>query len=138
MKIEGVSSSQAAALRKANGIAAPGFALPTAETGAAHASQTTSASSAMMNIGSLLALQTVDSIEERRRRATRRATTLLDILDDVRLSTLTGTVSRNQFANLAQTLRERAEEVEDPKLEAILQEVELRAEVELAKLERAL
>jgi hypothetical protein len=86
----------------------------------------------------LLALQTVDSIEERRRRATRRATTLLDILDDVRLSTLTGTVSRNQFANLAQTLRERAEEVEDPKLEAILQEVELRAEVELAKLERAL
>lgn len=138
MKVEGVSSSQAAALRRANGIATPGFALPSESVGAAGVPRAASATSAMMDIGSLLALQTVDSIDERRRRMARRANNLLDILDDVRVATLSGNVTRGQLANLAQTLREKSEEVEDPKLDAILQEVELRAEVELAKLERAL
>lgn len=138
MKVEGVSSTQAAALRRANGVAAPGFALPIGDGNAVQATRAAAATSAMMDIGSLLALQTIDSIEERRRRATRRANTLLDILDDVRVATLSGNVTRNQLANLAQTLRENSEDVEDPKLDAILQEVELRAEVELAKLEKSL
>ncbi|KAF0111545.1 MAG: flagellar assembly regulator FliX class II [Hyphomonadaceae bacterium] len=94
MKVEGVSSNQAAALRRANGVAAPGFALPIGDGNAVQATRAAAATSAMMDIGSLLALQTIDSIEERRRRATRRANTLLDILDDVRVATLSGNVTR--------------------------------------------
>lgn len=138
MKVEGLSSSQAAALRRANGLAAPGFNVPMGETQQAQATRAATAPATITNVGSLLALQGVETIDERRRRATRRANTLLDQLEDIKIATLSGNVSRNQLANLSQTLRERLDDVEDPALSAILEEVELRAEVELAKLERSL
>ena len=138
MKVEGLSSSQAAALRRANGLAAPGFNVPMGETQQAQATRAATAPATITNVGSLLALQGVETIDERRRRATRRANILLDQLEDIKIATLSGNVSRNQLANLSQTLRERLDDVEDPALSAILEEVELRAEVELAKLERSL
>lgn len=138
MKVEGLSSSQAAALRRANGMAAPGFNVPMGETQQAQYTRAATAPATITNVGSLLALQGVETIDERRRRATRRANTLLDQLEDIKIATLSGNVSRNQLANLSQTLRERLDDVEDPNLSAILEEVELRAEVELAKLERSL
>ena len=138
MKVEGLSSSQAAASRRANGLAAPGFNVPMGETQQAQATRAATAPATITNVGSLLALQGVETIDERRRRATRRANILLDQLEDIKIATLSGNVSRNQLANLSQTLRERLDDVEDPALSAILEEVELRAEVELAKLERSL
>jgi hypothetical protein len=92
----------------------------------------------LTNVGALLALQTQDDVTERRRRATQRSNTLLDQLDGIRISILGNGVSREQVAALSKTLREYRDQVDDPGLEAILDDVELRAEVELAKLERAL
>jgi hypothetical protein len=90
------------------------------------------------NVGALLALQGEDDVVERRRRATRRSSTLLDQLDEIRVAILGGGVSREQVARLSQTLREHRDGVDDPALNGLLDDVELRAEVELAKLERAL
>jgi hypothetical protein len=92
----------------------------------------------LTNIGALLALQSQDDVAERRRRAAKRSTTLLDQLDEIRIAILGGGVSRDQVSALAATLRDYRDQVDDPTLSAILDDVELRAEVELAKLERAL
>lgn len=142
MKIEATSSAaQAAAARRTSAAAAPGFALPAGPAApAAQAGQAApaTASAALASVGALLALQGEDGPLERRRRATRRADDLLGQLEDLRLATLSGTVSRAQAARLALTLRDRREDVDDPELRQLLDAVELRAEVELAKLDQAL
>jgi hypothetical protein len=139
MKVQGPSSTQAAQnARRAGGVVAPGFVLPSDGLGAASATGRTAPPTSLTNIGALLALQTGDDVTERRRRATQRSNTLLDQLDGIRISILGEGVSREQVSALSKTLKEYREEVDDPNLSAILDDVELRAEVELAKLERAL
>jgi hypothetical protein len=139
MKVQGPSSTQAAQnARRAGGVVAPGFVLPSEDLGGSAAVERTAPPSNLTNISALLALQTEDDITERRRRATRRSNTLLDQLDGIRLAILGQGVSREQVAALSDTLRQYRDDVDDPSLRAILDDVELRAEVELAKLERAL
>ncbi len=138
MKVQGPSSSQAAQNARRAGIVAPGFVLPNGGAASTGSTGHVAPPSSLTNIGALLALQTQDDVTERRQRAARRSNTLLDQLDGIRLSILVGGVSREQVAALSNTLREYRDQVDDPGLEAILDDVELRAEVELAKLERAL
>jgi hypothetical protein len=139
MKITGPSSvGSAGSARRGEGAAAPGFMLPQIDMRGPAASAPAAATAALSNIGALLALQGVEDPAERRRRATRRADDLLAQLDELRQSMLGPGVTRLQVARLAQTLREQRDAVDDPALEALLDDVELRAEVELAKLERAL
>ena len=138
MKIEGVSSSVAAQNRKAEKIAASGFAVPNQAAPKAGAAQTPIPSSAISSLDSLLALQAEDTPQERRRRAISRADSLLDQLDDLRVATLSGRVMHSQISKLSSSLRERLEGVDDEKLQSILDDIELRAEVELAKLEKSL
>lgn len=138
MKVQGPSSTQAAQNAKRAGIVAPGFVLPSGDLNATGAATRTQPPTHLANIGALLSLQSEDDVTERRRRATRRSNTLLDQLDGIRISILSGGVSRDQVAALSSTLREYRDQVDDPGLNAILDDVELRAEVELAKLERAL
>jgi 1-aminocyclopropane-1-carboxylate deaminase/D-cysteine desulfhydrase-like pyridoxal-dependent ACC family enzyme len=139
MKVQGPSSTQAALnARRAGGAVAPGFVLPSGGFATSNAATQTAPTASLTNLGALLALQTEDDISERRRRATKRSNTLLDQLDGIRISILGNGVSREQVAALSNTLREYRDQVDDPGLEAILDDVELRAEVELAKLERAL
>ena len=139
MKVQGPSTSTAAiGARRAYGAAAPGFVLPGSVQDTPIQTARTAPLNAMTDVGALLALQGQDDVEERRRRATRRSNDLLNQLDAIRIAILSGGVSRQQVATLAQTLREHRDAVDDPALNAILDDVELRAEVELAKLERAL
>jgi Class II flagellar assembly regulator len=139
MKVQGPSSTQAAVnAGRTRGAAAPGFVLPSDGMGATNSASRMAPPSNLTNIGALLALQTEDDVTERRRRATKRSNTLLDQLDAIRISILGNGVSREQVAALADTLREYRDQVDDPGLNSILDDVELRAEVELAKLERAL
>lgn len=138
MKVQGPSSSTAAASRGTRSVAAPGFSLPTPEVVGAQNSRGASATANIANLGALLAAQAIPDEGEKRRRATRRANSLLDSLDDVRLATLNGTVSKSHLATLSQSLREQSDKIDDIGLQEILEEIELRAEVELAKLEMAL
>jgi hypothetical protein len=137
MKVQGPSSSTAAVgVKRTGGVIAPGFVLPSDEAEAAAPVARAAATANISNIGALLALQGEDDVTERRRRATRRSNSLLDQLDGIRVAILSDGVSREQVARLANTLREYRDNVDDPALNAILDDVELRAEVELAKLER--
>ncbi len=61
---------------------------------------------------------------------------LLDHLDAIRLEILSGAISKEKLANLAQMLRQKRQTCDDPRLNAIIDEIELRVEVEVAKLTR--
>jgi hypothetical protein len=58
---------------------------------------------------------------------------MLDILDDMKIGLLAGTISESELARLMRTVEDHRDEIPDPDLEGILDEIELRARVELAK-----
>ncbi len=88
---------------------------------------------AVGSVEALLALQGAGDEAGARRQATERAFTLLDVLDDLKIALLEGGVPRAKLVRLMDTLKSRREQVSDPRLEAMLDEVETRAAVELAK-----
>jgi hypothetical protein len=90
----------------------------------------------LSGVSTILALQGApDSTERRaRQRAVQRGDAILDDLEQIRLGLLLGSIPRARLEQLAQLVRARREQVDDPRLMAILDEIELRAAVELAKL----
>ncbi len=97
----------------------------------------------VLNVGGILAAQSAEEgtgtpdYSERKRRAQRGAD-ILDRLEDVRRGLLAGSIPKDQLANLAHSMREKRERGADPVISRLLDEIELRAEVELAKLSRRL
>jgi hypothetical protein len=90
-----------------------------------------------MGVEALLALQDVGGPLERKRRAVRRAGRILDVLDEIKVSLLEGGLSKTDLDRLRRAIRDERDSTEDPSLEAVLDEIELRAAVEVAKLEQA-
>ncbi len=62
---------------------------------------------------------------------------LLDMLDQLRDGLLAGTIPRATLSRLATAVSRRQEGFVDPRLQGVLDEIDLRARVELAKLEQA-
>jgi len=88
----------------------------------------------------IVATQTIEDAAARRARnmkAAKKGENLLDKLEKIRTALLCGTISNSSIIALSQALREKREPDIDPKLSTILDEIELRVEVELAKLETA-
>lgn len=85
----------------------------------------------------LLALQDVGGPLERRKRAVGRAGRILDVLDEVKLSLIDGDLSSASLDRLMRAVREERQNTDDGRLEGVLNEIETRAAVEIAKLERA-
>lgn len=95
-----------------------------------------SASNAIGSVDALLAAQSVEAAsDEERRQARARGDDILDRLDELRHGLLAGTLTRGQIVALANLVRSRRGSIVDPKLREILDEIELRAEVEIAKLD---
>jgi len=90
------------------------------------------------SVDSVLALQEVpDATDERSRgRARQYGEKLLEQLEALRLDLLAGVVPKDQLATLARTMRAERRKTDDPRLNDIIDEIELRAEVEIAKLTR--
>ena len=87
-------------------------------------------------VDGILALQEVPTATDGRTRGIKRGYSILDHLDDIRLGLLSGSISRKRMVDLGQEIKEARDTVIDPKLSAILNDIELRAAVELAKLEK--
>jgi hypothetical protein len=88
-------------------------------------------------VDALLALQDVGGPTERKRRAVGRASRILDVLDEMKAGLLSGDLAAGDLDRLRRAVREQRSATEDPKLEGVLDEIETRAAVELAKLEVA-
>ena len=113
-----------------------GFSVPDAEEAAASTSVArTSGVSSVGSVDALIALQEVEEPLARRRRAVARAGRLLDGLDQIKLALLDGAPAPEQLHRLASAVREQRIGSEDPGLQALLDQIETRAVVELAKLE---
>ena len=82
----------------------------------------------------LLALQEVPEAVHGRSRGVARGHDLLDRLDEVRHALLVGAIPRDRLVELRRRVRARKGDVGDPRLSAVLDEIDLRAAVELAKL----
>jgi hypothetical protein len=68
-------------------------------------------------------------------RSKKRAEDMLDRLDEIRLGLLAGNIPRERLEALDRLVQEQRLQVADPRLSEILDEIELRARVELAKLD---
>ncbi len=86
-------------------------------------------------VATLLALQSVGDAFGGRRRAVRRGRALLDQLDGLKVALLTGRLPAMALERL-RGLIAAPEAGDDPEVAEVLAEIELRVEVELAKLER--
>ncbi len=84
----------------------------------------------------LLALQEVGDERNNRRRARNRASSLLDELDQLRHALLDGTITVAQLNRLVAVIASERVATTDPKLNELLDDIDLRAQVELAKLDR--
>jgi len=90
-------------------------------------------------VGSILSLQEVGDEShsgQNEQMLIRWGENILDQLDQVRHDLLMGAIPVDRLTTLAQSLRERKSNVADPKLLALMEEIELRAEVEIAKYSR--
>lgn len=133
MRVDGNRPIQPAATRRdaRSSVAGAGSfaeALGAEQTAAPHGA------APAIGISALFALQEVPDATVRRRKAMARASKLLDRLDSLRLGLLDGAIDQVSLAELASAARSAREDSGDPALQSVLDEIELRAAVELAKL----
>ena len=88
-------------------------------------------------LDSILMLQGMDDSTDGRSKGLARGEQLLDLLDSVRDGLLAGGIPRATLNRLAAAVTKRHDTFADPKLQDVLDQIELRAHVELAKLEQA-
>lgn len=119
---------------------APGaFAAAEAETQRASAAGTAQ-TGMLAGLDAILTLQGqdgTDTPQERRRRSVQRGHDLLDGLDRLKAALIGGRVATSDLRAIAGRLAERTPETGDPRLDGLLAEIEVRAAVELAKLDTA-
>jgi hypothetical protein len=89
---------------------------------------------ALASMDALLALQSETDPGERRRRSIQRGHDLLDALDRLKAALLSGRVPTTDLRTIAARIAERQDLTGDPRLDDILSHIELRAQVEMAKL----
>src|SRR5690349_9633131 len=109
-----------------------GFTLPDATT--TTETRATTAPKPTANIDALLALQGIEEDPaERRKRGVQRGRGALDVLDDLKLGLLSGNMTPAMLGRLREAAANLKTSSGDPGLDAVLGEIELRVEVELAK-----
>lgn len=86
------------------------------------------------SIDTILALQGVEEPSERRRKAVETGGHILDLLDRLKIALLSGRVPTGDLNALKQALQREPGLVNDPELNDVLKQIDLRARVELAKL----
>ena len=134
MKIDRFSGPKASAARRSGRTAAGGErCFARALAGTPEPAPSPAGAGPVHALNALLAVQEVGDSTDGRARARRRAESLLDRLEDLRLAIMLGEVPLDHLERLAGQLAQRQETVNDPKLAQIINEIEIRAAVELAK-----
>lgn len=141
MKVEGPDKSrQAGQTGKKGRIGSGDGSFGSMITGGAKEADGSSATHSVARVDSLLSIQAAEDPTERaaKRRMQQRADKILGELDKIRLGLLTGTITVGHVLNVADVVAAHREKIMDPKLTAVLDEIDLRAQVEIAKIRKAL
>ncbi len=134
IKIEGSSSLRSGSIKRAGkSDSGSGSRFSKAIGQGAAAPSSVATANPVTAVDGLLTLQEVDDAAARASAGKRRAQELLEGLDDLRHGLLAGGLSRDKLLALAKHVQSRRAQVDDPRLGEILDEIDLRAQVELAK-----
>lgn len=87
-------------------------------------------------IDTLMALQGLEDSTERRKRAVRKGRGALDVLESLKVSLLSGDLDQSTLNRLRAISKDLSEPTGDSGLDAVLAEIDLRVQVEIAKLSR--
>lgn len=141
MKIEGPSKTKGTSGTKKSGSVSG--AEGSFEDFIAHAPKESASAAptrSIARVDSLLSVQAAESPTERsaRRKVRERGESILKELDRLRHSILTGNMTLGQVIDIADVVASHREQVQDPKLTAILDEIDMRAQIEIAKARKAL
>lgn len=100
----------------------------------------TSGAGAIARLDSLLAAQGAEdpAAKASKGRMRKRADSVLRGLDKIRLGMLTGNISVGNLIDIADVVASHRERIQDPQLASILDEIDLRAQIEIAKMRMAL
>ncbi len=131
MRVYGPNAPASTAVPASARRSGSGFALSEA-----HAPQAHSPAVALRSVGgieALMALQGIEDPAERRRRAVRQGTRVLDALDELKLGLLGGSLDQAMLLRLKSVAADLKDGSGDEKLDQILGEIDLRVAVELAK-----
>lgn len=93
---------------------------------------------AMTSADAIFAAQMVDGEEERQKKQKllKRSYGLLDRLEEIRDGLLLGSISKDKLIEISRMVKNKNIKCDDEKLMEIMEEIELRVEVELAKIMR--
>jgi len=140
MKVEGPGRTQSAdKAKKKDGVSGDGSFEQMLTGGAPEASAPVSAGT-IARVDSLLSVQAMEDPTEKAasKRMMARADNVLKELDKIRVGLLTGTLNIGQLLDIADVVASHRERIVDPRLTAILDEIDLRAQIEVAKMRVAL
>jgi len=133
MRISGPSASPAAMAASAARRTAQGsFSL--AEPESARAPAMPAALRTVGGIDALIALQGLEDATERRKQAVRRGRLALDALDELKIGLLGGTLAPATLTRLHSAAAFLKDGSGEAGLDGVLSEIELRVEVEIAKM----
>jgi len=136
LEITGRTRIETSSVRRADRAArTDGKGFSTEEVGDTKASAGLTGGGPIGAVETILALQGIEDSTEQRSRGLAHADDLLKLLDEVRDGLLAGGIPRRTLARMAHAIAKRRESFADEKLQTVLDEIELRARVELAKLE---
>ncbi|MFC4351144.1 flagellar assembly protein FliX [Fodinicurvata halophila] len=136
MKIDSFSSTQSTGAKRRTSSGRSGDGSFSRILGDSGQSSSVNQSGPVGTVDSLLSLQEVGGGSDQRQRSHQHAKDVLDQLEELRLELLSGRLSLSLLERIGKLLADRPEDSGDPQLEGILQDIELRAAVELAKLQR--
>ena len=90
----------------------------------------------MASLATLVAVQAAEERTQSRRRAVRRGGLILDDLEALKLAVLEGRGGEAELIAVSRKIESVREASGDPELESLVDAIELRAQVEIAKRER--
>ena len=135
MEIKGPSRIETSAIRRKSNAASTGGGFQISDSAEPHA-QIVSGPGPIAALDTILALQDMGDPTDGRSKGLAHGEQLLEILDSVRDGMLAGGIPRATLNRLAVAVTRRHDVFADPKLQDVLDQIELRAHVELAKLEQ--
>jgi hypothetical protein len=133
MKIDPLASLRTQNLRRKD-RAAGGNGFADALKGGNERAAHTAGAPGVGALDALLTLQQAPDALSGRAKARKRGEQLLDELERIRMGLLAGRIPLSGLKRLSALLGQARPEVEDPRVEQVLAEIEVRAAVELAKL----
>ena len=136
MEIKGTGRVGTSAINRKTSASAAGNGFSVSEAPGSQGQQIVAGPGPIAALDSILMLQGLDDSTQGKSKGLAHGEQLLDLLDSVRDGLLAGGIPRATLNKLAAAVTRRHEAFADPKLQDVLDQIELRAHVELAKLEQ--